>query len=249
MRALSILFTALALVATHLPTAHAESDYDLSTLKSGEVLLSISATERQEVTQDTLIATLEYTVQGNNKKLLQDKVNKAMQKALSLVDKEEELQVATRHYQVYRVDQPRDEAGKLLDDEHTTWRAQQGLQLTSTDATTVLDHVAKLQSEGLHMTGLNYTLSSNAQEAATDALLAAALQKLQARANKAAAALGKASAELVEVTVQGGHHAQPHRRMMAMEMASAADSVTTPSARPDQAEVTLTVAARAILGQ
>ena len=66
-------------------TAHAqESAFDLQTLKSGEVLINLSASERVEVSQDRLVARLGFQVQDDDRKDVQAKINKKMKDALDL---------------------------------------------------------------------------------------------------------------------------------------------------------------------
>lgn len=228
--------------------AHAQGTYELTALKPGQVMLHISATEQQEVAQDMLVASLEYSVEGKDKSTLQDGVNRTMQKAVALLDKAGAITFSTQHYQVYQLHQPRDKQDIEPESKTPLWRAQQGIQLKGTDGTAVLDYVGKLQEMGLHMKGLSYQLSPARQAEITDSMLTTVLHTLQKRADRAAEALGKKSADLVEVNVQGGGDAPMlHRSMMAMESAPASQKMATPVARPGQSTVSLSVDARALL--
>ena len=75
-----------------------------------------------------------------------------------------------------------------------------------------------------------------------------ALDQLQTRANRAAKALGKTTAELKEVTVQGQnipYAKTSFRNTMAMDVAESA--MAAPVAEAGESTLTLTVSARALL--
>src|SRR5690606_4197510 len=78
-------------------------------------------------------------------------------------------------------------------------------------------------------------------------LLSAALAKLQARADQAAAALGKRSAALIEVSI---HDSGPglfyKSSMMAMDARAATMDIAAPVASPGKSEVQLNGSARAL---
>jgi len=80
--ALTALTTALiAFAPLH---AHAQNQDPILTLPDGQVILSISATERREVEQDLLVATLSYTALNKDSRAAQNEVNEAMKAALDL---------------------------------------------------------------------------------------------------------------------------------------------------------------------
>ena len=102
---------------------------------------------------------------------------------------------------------------------------------------------------GLIMSGMSYTLSPEKAESVKDGLMEDALAKVQARAERAAKALNKTRTELIEVSIDSGMPDYPRpMMMMAMKsMDSAAESMPAPTAEPGQADITLTVTAKALL--
>lgn len=228
------------ITATH--PAHAQAEDPILTLPDGQAILSISATERKEVEQDLLVATLQYDATNRDPRALQDEINTAMAKALKTTEKAgTSVKVSTGSYQVYDITDPRTRESK--------WRGQQTLTLQSKDADTVLDLAGELQDIGLNMSGLNYTLAPETAVAVQDALMEAALGQLQNRADRAAKALGKTKAELRDVNVQGNvPYPQPvmMRATMAMDTVAGA-AMAPPVAAAGDTTITLTVSARAIL--
>jgi len=68
------------------------------------------------------------------------------------------------------------------------------------------------------------------------------------KADRAARALGKSSAELLEINVDMGGFQQPQMmRAMSMGAEMASSKMDAPVAAPGQSDITLTVSARAML--
>lgn len=234
---------AMAAALLLLPTlASAQNNFDLSLLNPGEIMVNLNASEQTEVEQDTLHANLYFAAQGRDRVALQDEVNRKMADVLELLE-DSVVEYSTQQYRVYQV-QPNRPTRNDID--NPLWRAQQGVQLTSQDSAAVLDLVADLQGLELTMAGLNYSLSSERQEEVADSLMEAALNKLQSRAQAAAAALGKSDAEIVEISMNSSNNNGFYRASTAMAMESAMD-VSTPVAEPGMSTVMFNVSARAIL--
>lgn len=227
--------------------AAAQNEFNLAGLEPGQLLLQLNASEQVEVEQDRLSATLQYSAQGRDKAALQDEVNRSIAEALALLEAEstEGVEHATGQYYVYQFEAGRPARGDV---QEPLWRAQQSLELTGTNSGALLDLAGRLQEAGLHMTGLYYSLSPQRQAEVSDGLLSAALAKLQARADQAAAALGKRSAALIEVSI---HDSGPglfyKSSMMAMDARAATMDIAAPVASPGKSEVQLNVSARALL--
>lgn len=245
-------FVFLTILLLCLPFAPASAqDYQtILGIPEGQTLISLSASEEVEVQQDLLIANLEVNMQDDDPEALQDDINKAMEKAVALAKKYPSVKVATRQYYVYPYDydpNPRPVDGSAPQQTKRSWRGSQGLELKGAQANELLELTGELQSMGLVMNGLNYTLSPALLEQTQESLLEAALTKLKAKAERAAKALGKTSADLLEVNIDmgGGYSPQPMMRTMAMD--SGAAKMSAPVAEPGQSTVNLTVSARAML--
>ena len=222
-------------------TAVAQNNFNLEALNPGEIMMNLNANEQVQVEQDTLHASLYYAAQGRDRVALQDEVNSKMAEAQGVLT-ESDVESSIQQYRVHQLQPNRAIRG---DAESPVWRAQQSLQLISQDSAAVLDLVAELQGIGLTMGGMNYSLSNARQEEAADSLMADALAKVSARADAAAAALGKSGVEIVELTMNSGSNGGFYRAS-AMSTASAME-VATPVAEPGMSTVTFNVSARAIL--
>lgn len=228
------------------PSGFSQSSFDLTQLESGQLLLNLSATEQISVEQDTLNASLAYSVQGREKISLQNDVNTKIADALELVEAIPELQNSTGQYYVYIIQPGRPSRNDI---ENPIWRAQQSLQLSSRDSEKLLEAAGELQSSGMEINRLNYSLSEEAFEQTSDSLLSIALEKLESKANEAAKLLNKSSASLVEVTINGDRNTgffQPRMEMM-MEASQADIPFESPTAVPGQSEVSLSISAKALL--
>lgn len=241
MRALALI-TGLALITFAFPAvAHAnDKNLALLDLPAGHSLLHISAQARERVDQDMLVANLRFEAEDTDPARVQDSINTAMKKALENAEDYGQVRAITRQYNV------RKDHRKRNDRRPPRWRGQQGLVLKSTKSESVIELAGELQNMGFIMSGLSYTLSTDRFEKVQDRLMEQALAKLQAKAMRAAKALGKSNAELLEINVEGPGHRPQRMLRHSMAMAESA-SVSAPSASPGESDVKLSVSAKALL--
>ena len=234
-------------------------DASQSLVKPGQTVLNISASERQTVQQDLLIASVRFETEGADSRSLQDKINKLVAKALEESKKYGEVKVVTDNYYVYPYDpnqyvppQPQPtEKTEPKEKQPIIWKGSQGLSLKSKNSEQLLKLMGALQDMGFQTNNLSYTLSPEAFETIRDAMMESALTKLAAKAERASKALGKKEAELVEVNVDTAYPNYPMPMMaraeMAMDSGGAQAKFAAPVASPGESEITLTVSARAVL--
>lgn len=239
--------TVLALLLT-LPTlAHAQYKDPVFELDEKDSLLHINATERREVDQDLLIANLRIEVENTDNKYVQNEINKGMKAALDLAKAyNKDVKAITRGYNVYEYDK---NGGRKNSTRRMVWKGTQSVQLKSKNAEDLLELAGKIQNAGFVMGGLNYMLSPAKAAAIQDEMLEAALTKLSARAQRAAKALGKKTAELKEINTQGNYQPQPkmHHRGMQMEAMAMSSDMAAPVASPGETTITMNVSAKALL--
>lgn len=238
------ILTLLAVTLLSFPAIASEDSVALLDLPEGHSILHVSATEQVEMEQDLLVANLRYEAENESASAVQNEVNTAMKKALETATRVESVKASTQQYYVHEHYKDRQRR------EFKVWRASQGLQLRGLEADELLELTGILQEEGFVLSGLSYMLSPKKREEVTDSLMEAALKKLKSRAVRAAKALGKSDAELLEINVsQHGGQIQPRFAKAArMEVASMAmDSVATPSAAPGESTISLTVSANALI--
>lgn len=234
-----------ALLLTFPTFANAQYRDPVFELDGNDSLLHISATESREVDQDLLIANLRIEVEDSNNKLVQNQINKAMKSALDLAKKYGDVKAITRGYNVHQYDK---NGGKRNMPRNMVWKGSQSLQLKSKNSEELLELAGKIQEIGFLMGGLNYTLSPDVAAKIQDEMLEVALEKLSARAQRAAKALGKKDAELKEINTQGNYNPQPvYARGAKMEMMSMSADIAPPVASPGETTITMTVNAKALL--
>ncbi len=218
----------------------------------GETVLHISATERAQVPQDLLTASLRIEKQDVDAKAVQTEINTVMAKAVEAAKAVSTVKVSTGHYYVYQYDanpQPIEKQDGKEVKPAMKWRGSQSLQLQSTKAEDLLKLAGSLQDSGLVMENLGYSLSPEKADEAKDSLMEAAIAKVKVKADRAAKAMNKGRAELVEINVDSSDnfvHAPVMMRAMAMD-GGAMEKASAPTAAPGESEITLTVSAKALL--
>lgn len=217
---------------------------------SGETILNIAATERVQVPQDLLVASLRIEKEDADPKAVQTQINEIMKKAVDSAKLVPTIKVSTGQYYVYQYDpNPQPEPAKGGQKPALKWRGTQTIDLQSTNADDLLKLAGTLQDSGLIMNNLSYMLSPEKAEEAKDNLMEAALAKVKARAERAARAMNKSTTSLVEVTVDTADnpiHPPVMMRAMAMD-GGAMEKSAAPTAEAGETEITLTVSARALL--
>lgn len=240
-----ILIAAFALTTISVP-ALADTKDPVFLLNNDESLLHISATEQREVDQDLLIANLRVEFEDKSNKSVQNDINTAMAKALDMAKNYKDVKAITRSYNIHQYDR---NAGRKDRARDMVWKGQQSVQLKSKNAEELLELAGKIQEAGFLMNGLNYTLSPEVAAQVQDEMLEAALEKLSARAERAAKALGKKNAELKEINTNGNYiPRQPvYARGMEMMAMSADTKMAAPVASPGETTITMNVSAKALL--
>lgn len=244
----AFILPALALATfTFTPAAFAQDATRLPA--AGETLLNVAATERVEVQQDLLIANLRVEMEGTDPAILQNEINTIMKNAVEKSKAVTDVKTSTDGYYVYPYDpNPQPVEKGVTPKKEQKWRGSQGITISGKNPQALLELAGELQSMGLVMGGLNYTLSPEATETARDSLMEAALAKVQTKADRAGKALGKTKVELVEVSVDSAMPSYPQPMMMrAMASDGMMEKGAAPTAEPGMSEITLTVTARALL--
>jgi len=248
--AMNIRIGLVALVLACAIPAHAQDRETIPLPPAGSTLLQLQVSERTELVQDVVSATLSFEVEGTSAADVQNRINSAMSKALAAAKSVPTVEVETGSYMVYmqEQDQPVNPATGRPFEKKITWRGQQYLTLKGTAPTPLLDLAGALQGSGFMMSGLQYSLSPAKAEAARTTLITAAMAKLQAQAKEAAKGLGKQNVELVEVVLDGGMPAfVPYQSMMRGVASAESASMAAPVASPGKTEIVLNVSGKALL--
>lgn len=237
------LLTLTALLCLSLP-ALAQDYESLLALPKDTTVMNLSASERVEVDQDLLTATLRFQVEDKDTSTVQNSINETMRDALDEAKKVKSVKAATLRYNIYQFDRNQGKKGLKRD---MLWRGEQSLQLKGKDSEALLKLVGKLQKQGLLMNGLQFSVSADLREATTSALLEKALERLTEKARRAGKALGKSKVDLLQVNVgQSAPVYEPKMMMRSMAMDSSVE-MAAPVAAAGTSDISLNVTAVAIL--
>jgi len=237
-----IIFSIALLLLLSAP-AQAQNYKTLLDIPEGGTLVDLSATERVEVKQDLLTATLRYETENSNPRALQNEINHHIKEALEIAKNFGSVKTSTQGYNVYKYDPNRHK--KSLASKNI-WRGSQSLHLKSKNSDDLLALVGRIQGTGLIMNGLNYSVSPELLEETRNNLLEAALTKLQVKAQRTARALGKTKTDLLHVTVDSGGYSSMRMKGRAMAMSDMAE-MAAPVAAPGQSNISLTVRTTALI--
>lgn len=238
MKILAVPYLAATLLFTAAAPAMAQ---DIKLLPEGQTLVSLSVTERVKVQQDTLHASLRIEDTDKDPKALQDRINKAMEKAVKTAKGVSAVKTSTGYYSVYQ--EHVSSGGR----EAVKWRGAQTIDLESKDSQKVLDLAGQIQGMGFVMNNLSYTLSTAKADEIRDGLMESALTRAKDKANRAAKALGKAQVDIAMVNVDAAmDFPQPVMMMKSYRGAAEAADMASPTAEAGESEVTLTVTVHAV---
>lgn len=219
----------------------AASAQNINLLPEGQTLITLSVTERVQVEQDTLIASLRVERDNRDPTALQSEINAAMAQALETAEDDPAVKVSTGYYSVYQYSTS-PQGGR----NNEVWRGSQSITLEAQDAARVLALAGEIQAQGFVMSELQYTLSTARADAVRDSLMESAIARATANAERAARALGKNDVDIAVLDVDTAMgYAQP--MMMARGVAfDAVAEVAAPVADAGETEVSLTVRVQAV---
>lgn len=216
---------------------------EVTLLPEGQTLVSLSVTERMDVTQDTLHASVRIEQQDKDARAVQSKVNAAAAGALEAAKKFPTVKTSTGYYSVYQTYTDPNNPRSVK-----TWHGSQSIQLESKDAQALLELFGQLQEKGFAADNLSYSLSIQKSDEIRESLMEKALIRAKAKAERAAKGLGKSSAELVQVDVDNTEdNFQPPIMARAMMANAKEASFDAPVAAASETTVALTVKVRAVV--
>lgn len=230
----------LSLFIAAMLTVTPASAQNINLLPEGQTLITLSVTERVQVEQDTLIATLRVERDHRDPVVLQSDINAAMAQALETAEGDEAVKVSTGYYSVYQYNTS-PQGGRNND----IWRGSQSLTLEGRDAAKILALAGEIQEQGFLMSELNYVLSTARADEVRDSLMESAIARATANVERAARAMGKSDVDIAVLDVDAAlGYAQP--MMMARGVAMDAMEMAAPVAEAGETEVSLTVRVQAV---
>lgn len=217
------------------------SAQDINLLPEGQTLITLSVTERVQVQQDTLIATLRIERQNRDAQTLQREINAAMERALEEAEDIASVKVSTGYYAVYQ-----NNFGPQGGRQDLIWQGSQSITLEGKDAQSLLELAGEIQGMGFVMNNLTYTLSTERADEVRDGLMESAIARAQANAERAARALGKTDVDIATLDIDSAlGYSQPQMMARGLAMDSMAEKAS-PVAEAGESEVSLTLRVQAV---
>jgi uncharacterized protein YggE len=196
-------------------------------------VVHLSATGSVQTAPDELVADLVAQATSPSAAAAQRRVNTLIEAGMKTVRGVAGLDARAIDYSVGPVD-----------DKHTSWSAQQTLELRGADGPALLDVAGKLQASGFTMGSLGWQLSPALHLKAHDEATTAALKALMERVKAAASTLGLQVDHVQQVTLDGPP-SQPRQPVPMMAMAVRAIPAPQATAAPE--DVTAEVSADYVL--
>ena len=232
-------FAVLALLVP--AAAGAQTPTVLAPTVLAPTVLALSESAERELVQDRLSVSLRAEATAPTAAAAQAETNRRMEAAVTRAKTVAGVRVETGGSWAFE-ERPQNQPRR--------WRASATLNLvaSSADAAGLLALAGGLQESGLAMSGLSYDLTREAARAAQDSLTDEALQRLQMRAARVAAALDMRVLSIKSVRVgETNGESRPSPRL-AMRASAMADAAPAPSAEPGRTLVRVDVEAEIQLG-
>ncbi|MDF0606992.1 SIMPL domain-containing protein [Neisseriaceae bacterium TC5R-5] len=183
----------------------------ISCAQASETLLSLSASSQREVSNDQISATFYQQASHAQPAVLANQLNSAAAQGMALAKHYPQVQLSSGNYNTW----PNyDKNGKIQG-----WQGRVEIQLKSRDFTQAAELMAKLQQSML-LQGLQFSISDAARRTAEREMIPEAIANLQAQAEIAAKALGKAVNRVRELEI--GNTPPSFRPMMIQRAAKMA---------------------------
>ncbi|MBO1081410.1 SIMPL domain-containing protein [Roseomonas haemaphysalidis] len=230
----------LAPLAALAPTAQAQTGTQTgtppaatTTTAPGETLLRLSEAGEVSRAPNELRLDLRAEARGTEAAAVQAQVNRAVQGALERAKAVSGVRASTTGYWTNREGPP-----------NRAWVASQRIALRGSDPAPLLELAGALQSQGLALDNMSWTLSREETQAARQQAGKLAIDQLRARAAAVAEQLGMEVAGIRQISLDAPEPPMPR---MAMAMRAEARPAPPPAAAPEDVTVTANVTAEVVL--
>jgi predicted secreted protein len=204
---------------------------------TSQPIITITASATSNVANDRMQAFLRAEAENPGAAQAASNVNMRMAGALSRAREVAGVEASTAGYTSYQVTEA---------NQPPRWRVAQMLVLESGDFAALSGLVSRLQgSDGLLLSGLNFTVSAATRRAAEDSLTQQAIRNWQQRAQSAAQGFGAGGWRTGRITIQTNDYGRPQPMFRAS--AVAADRAAPVAVEGGMSDVTVTVSGEAIL--
>ena len=213
--------------------------------KEDGTYLNLSVTETKQVEPDILIASLRYESESESAKEVQNKINQMMKKALSVLEKKENVEVSTEQYSVYKFYKPLKQGAP----EKELWKGSQSIVIKSKSTEDILALSGQLQEIGLVMSDLHYEVSIAKIEETRTSMVENAINKLLSHAKRVAGIIGLKEVKIKNINIDGDNRYPPvpYPKLMRTVATDMVNSVANPVSAPGKIDITLNISATILL--
>ncbi|HEY3583563.1 MAG TPA: SIMPL domain-containing protein [Casimicrobiaceae bacterium] len=229
---------ALAAIAFPIAACSAHGQATLVEAPPPQPVLTITASATRAVTNDRMHAVMRAEADRPDAAQAANDVNARMARALARAKAVQGVDARTAGYSSYQISEP---------NVPIRWRVSQTLVLEGRDFVALSALVSQLQgTDGLLLSGLDFTVSPTARRVAEDALTQEAIRGWQRRAELGANAVGAKAYRTGRVTIQTNDFGGPRPMFKAAGVAAAASAAPV-TIEGGTTDVTVTVSGEAIL--
>jgi uncharacterized protein YggE len=213
--------------------------------KEDGTYLNLSVTETKQVEPDILIASLRYESESESAKEVQNKINQMMKKALSVLEKKDNVEVSTEQYSVYKFYKPLKQGAP----EKELWKGSQSIVIKSKSTEDILALSGQLQEIGLVMSDLHYEVSIAKIEETRTSMVENAINKLLSHAKRVAGIIGLKEVKIKNINIDGDNRYPPvpYPKLMRTVATDMVNSVANPVSAPGKIDITLNISATILL--
>ena len=199
-------------------------------------VVTVTASATSALANDRMHAWLRAEADNPDPTTAANEVNTRMAKALARAKAVRGVDVSTTSYTSYQISER---------NQPSRWRVSQTLSLEGADFSALAALVSKVQGDdGLVLSGMSFSVSAAARQAAEDSLTQQAIKAWQTRAQAAMTGFGSSAWRAGRVTIQTGDAVRPQPMLRAGAMQAAAAPIATEAGNTD---ITVTVTGDAIL--
>lgn len=202
---------------------------------TAQPVVSVSASASARLANDRMHAVLRAEAENADAGAAANEVNARIAKAMAEARAVAGVDVSSAGYSTYQVSEA---------NHPPRWRVTQSIALDGSDFAGIAALVTRLQTRGLLLSGLEFSVSRDARRAAEDRLTGEAIGAWQQRAQAAAQGFGAGGWRTGRVDIRTSESGGPRPMFRAAGMAAAAAPVTVEGG---ETEVTVTVSGEAIL--
>lgn len=236
----AIVAAAVALSAPLPSISHAAESNDMTShhvasFQSHDTLLSFTTQGEAKAIPNQLTIHFSARTQSKSPATAQKTLNQMVQTAMNSIKNEKEAMLRADNYSLSQ---------EYSDHSPRRWNAEQNLTLKGGDSAHLLVLTEKLQSQGLAVENMSWSLDPETHQKLEAQARTEALKKIRSQADSDASALGLHVVKLEQIQVGENFNHEPRFAMAAPMMMSARSGGTPPQSTPKEQKIHVSVSAR-----